>query len=83
MFSMFFVQKQGDVSDGVPVPGHAAGAREAHGDDAAGHVGQVQVDPVLLVATFVLKSIQTHSSFVRNVPQCCSVQMSLQEKRNN
>ena len=41
MSSVVLVQERRDVPDGVPVPGHHAGGGEAHGDDAAGHVGQV------------------------------------------
>ena len=33
MFPMFLVQKESYVSDGIPVPGHASGAWETHGND--------------------------------------------------
>jgi hypothetical protein len=53
--AVLLVEKECHVSDGVAVPGHAAGAGKAHGDDPAGHVRQVEVDPVLLVAPLILK----------------------------
>ena len=49
------VEEEGHVPDGIAVPSAEAGRREAHGDDAIRHVGQVKVDAVTLEATFVLK----------------------------
>ena len=44
-----------NVADGVAVPRPEALAGEGHGDDPLRHVGQVEVDPVLLVPPLVLK----------------------------
>ena len=49
------IQEIGDVLDVVPIPGHEAGGGEAHGDEVLGHIRQVQVHAVFLVATLVLE----------------------------
>ena len=33
MFPMFLVQEKSHIPDGVPVPGHTAGAGKTHGND--------------------------------------------------
>ena len=56
MIPVLLVKKEGNITNGIPVPGHTTRAGEAHGDDAARHVCQVQVHAVLLVPALVLES---------------------------
>ena len=54
---VFCVEKLSNVSYGVPIEGLTPTGREGHGDHSLRDVRQVQVKPLPLVATLVLRHL--------------------------
>ena len=54
MSKVLFIEKLSNISDGVPVERLTTTGWERHRNDTLSDVGQVEIKPFPLVATFVL-----------------------------